>query len=143
MVGELDIIKARVVQWMHCHLRDCNICIATCEGKYIKYSIGNKLIKLPTEPGIYAIYSKADWMYTDSPVYIGETSNLRQRINYHFSESPSAKKGSTLKKALEKIKFKNKPTCDLVCFKYVKIPFGRKEIETLLHERYNINTKKK
>jgi hypothetical protein len=144
MIEELNSVKCKSIEWIHSHLRSCSICIATKKGKSSEYTIGDKVIKLPTDPGIYAMYPKVDWMYNDTPIYVGEASNLRQRINYHFSESQSAKKESTLKKALLKLQFKrNKPTCDLVCFKYVKIPFGRKEIETLLHEHYSINTKKK
>jgi len=144
MIDQLHIVKSSAVEWIHSHLRSCSICTATKDGNRTEYAIGDKLIKLPTDPGIYAIYSKTEWMYTDTPLYIGEASNLRQRINYHFSESQSAKRESTLKKTLHKLKFNTKiPTCDLVCFKYVKIPFGRKEIETLLHSHYNINTKKK
>ncbi|MDB4271784.1 hypothetical protein N9845_02640, partial [Akkermansiaceae bacterium] len=55
----------------------------------------------------------------------GESSNLRQRVEYHFSESATAKKDSTLKKTLKKNGLSaDKPTHELIRFKYVEVPFG-------------------
>ena len=105
-----------------------------------RYVSEERSSRLPIDPGIYVVYPKE----ADVPVYAGEGGNLRQRVEYHFSESVSAKKFSTLKKKLRKKGFRaDAPTHELVRFKHVVIPFGRKELEGLFHALHEINTKEK
>lgn len=109
------------------------------KGKW-RYMCSDGSFRLPTHPGIYVVYPKE----ADEPVYAGEGGNLRQRVEYHFSESESAKKFSTLKKKLRKKGFSaDAPTYELVRFKHVAVPFGRKELEELFHAQHGINTKEK
>ena len=145
MIDELHTIKQEALDWIYSYFRGNNKVFCFREGKSIKYMSGQDKIEIPKSPGIYAIYSRVHFpVEGPEPVYIGEAGNLKRRINYHFSESTSAKREGTLKKTLKRLGFDmNEPTRDLVYFKYVEVPFGRKEIETLLHEEFNINTKKK
>lgn len=145
MQEELAGIKGNTLDWVKDRLRHLRVVTVLLEDNRLVYSYDGMRIKLPSTSGIYAFYSKTDWMYSEKPLYIGEANNLRQRIKYHYSESPSAKREGTLKKALKKIFSPSveRATRDLVVFKYIEIPFGRKEIETLLHEEYQINTKRK
>ena len=144
MQEELAGIKGNTLDWVKDRLRHLRVVTVLLENNKLVYSYDGMRIMLPSTSGIYAFYSKTDWMYSEKPLYIGEANNLHQRIKYHYSESPSAKRDGTLKKTLKKVfSYSDKATRDLVVFKYIEIPFGRKEIETLLHEEYQINTKRK
>lgn len=115
-----------------CHVESTN----SRKGKW-RYSRMGESFRLPKDPGVYVVYP----LDSDEPIYAGEAKNLRQRVEYHFSESNSAKKYSTLKKSLREKGFPvNLPTCEIVRFKYIVIPFGRREIEELFHIKYGINT---
>ena len=145
MIDQLHTIKNEALEWICSYLRDTRKCFVFKDGKFIKYMIGQTKVEIPKSPGVYAIYSRVHFPISDPiPVYVGEAGNLKRRIDYHFSESATAKREGTLKKTLKRLGFDMKePTRDLVYLKYIEVPFGRKEIETLLHEEYNINTKKK
>ncbi len=47
--------------------------------------------------GVYLVYRLVD---EDRPLYCGQSGNLYQRLEYHFSDDPDAIAGSTLKRDL-------------------------------------------
>jgi hypothetical protein len=99
-----------------------------------------KTVTIPTEPGIYLIYPSTD----DTPVYIGEASDLCRRLTYHFADSASSHKESTLKKNLRRDKLwdGNRSIESSFRFRYFTVSFGRTEIEEHLHKTYQVNTGK-
>ena len=99
-----------------------------------------KIVALPTEPGIYLIYP----LSSDTPVYIGEASDLRRRLTYHFADSPSSNKESTLKKNLRKAGiWDRKHSIDsFFRFRCFTVSFGRTEVEEHLHVTHKVNTGK-
>lgn len=143
MRQELEAFSKNAFAWFLNELADAPFChvesTGRAKGKWVYVRDGCPF-RLSTEPGIYVVYPKNEL----NPVYVGEGGNLRQRVEYHFSESESAKKSSTLKKALRKKGYSSHvATHELVRFKHVIVPFGRKEIEEFLHAKYEINTKEK
>ncbi len=97
-----------------------------------------KLVTLPEAPGIYIVYP----LTNDVPVYIGEASNLRRRLTYHFAESLSSNRASTLKKNLRRDgTYDDGPIAQICRLRYVEVPFGRTEIEEYLHTKFRVNTK--
>jgi len=122
MKAQLESLPKLVFDWFLAELDKAPFCQVESSGK--------RSFKLPKDAGIYVVYLQEE----DTPVYAGEASSLRRRVLFHFSEFESAKKNSTLKKKLkEKGYGVDAPTHELVRFKHVVIPFGRKEIETLFH----------
>jgi len=116
---------------------------------YFKDNIHNK-VELSNKAGIYVFYSKK----RQQPVYVGETENLKNRIRTHCklsnkSNSSNSNTGSTLKDNwtpfwLSKLG-KGVSEVDIVDFihnymfiRYMEIPFGRKEIEEDLQNKWNI-----
>jgi len=99
-----------------------------------------KIVTIPTEPGIYLIYP----FTADTPVYIGEASDLRRRLTYHFADSASSHKESTLKKNLSRDGLWDGKGSIESCFRfrYFTVSFGRTEIEEHLHTTFQVNTGK-
>ncbi len=142
MKDQLNNLPLIAFDWFLGELETAPFCHVepTGRAKGMVYLSEGERFRLPTGAGIYVVYPKEE----NVPVYAGEGSNLRQRVEYHFSESKSAKKFSTLKKKLLKKGFKiDAPTHELVRFKFVAVPFGRKEIEGLFHAKHGINTKER
>lgn len=143
MRQELEALSESVLTWFLNELAVAPFChvepSGKAKGKWTYFRDGHPF-RLSNEPGIYVVYPKNE----SNPVYVGEGGNLRQRVEYHFSESASAKQSSTLKKTLRKKGYaEHISTHELVRFKHVIVPFGRKEIEEFLHAKYKINTKSK
>jgi len=98
----------------------------------------NNAISLPSEAGIYLIYP----MGSEMPVYIGQASDLRNRLTFHFSDSASSNNESTVKKYLKKYASWDGSTPIGECFRvrFFVLSFGRLEIEEHLHQTYKVNT---
>jgi hypothetical protein len=141
MNAELEKIFDRAYEWFSAQLVREPYWHVEATGKrrpQWRYFRGDVEKQLPEGPGIYIAYGPN----SDTPLYAGESAKLRQRVSYHFSESESARKGSTLKRALttgEVVQVG--PTYKAIRIKCVPVPFGRKEIETRFHLEHGINTK--
>ena len=70
MQEELAGIKGNTLDWVKDRLRHLRVVTASLENNKLVYSYDGMCIKLPTTSGIYAFYSRADWMYTETPLYI-------------------------------------------------------------------------
>ena len=92
---------------------------------------------IPSDAGIYLIYPLGN----GKPVYIGEASGLRNRLTFHFSDSASSHKESTVKKYLKKNALWDGKTPIEKCFRvrFLVLSFGRLEIEEHLHQKYKVN----
>lgn len=140
MRSQLEAIKSSAIKWALAELGRAPFCrVTSAEGKRRKncYTWADVEDRLPTGAGIYAAYL----LDADKPFYVGEARNLRQRVEYHFAESASARKHGTMKKVLRAKGFApDAPTYTLVRLKHIEVPFGRKEIEEALHREFGINT---
>ncbi len=96
-------------------------------------------MEVPRTAGIYLIYRIEE----DQPLYCGESRNLYARIEYHFSDDPDAIRNSTLKKYFSEERKGLIAMSEDLRFRFVEVPFGRKDFEEFLHEHYQINTRKK
>ena len=146
MTFKLESVKPDAYAWFKDQLSKaphCSVRVATAGRRKFEFFRNGGVFRLPPNAGIYVVYALSD-QDCEPPIYAGESSNLRQRVEYHFSESATAKKNSTLKKTLKKNGLSaDKPTHELIRFKYVEVPFGRKEIELMVHDEHGINTKDK
>lgn len=110
---------------------------------------------VPDFPGVYALYEKIDSKYV--LLYIGETGNLRQRmsdicrtVNHTFRRKLAQKKFSAVKTGK---KYEPEIEALLDTFfdenlytSFLKVNFGRTEIETYLVTKYQsllLNSEKK
>jgi hypothetical protein len=143
MRNQLEKLPGDAFEWFLKELAAAPFCHVELAGKAkgkFRYVSEGRPFDLPVKSGIYVVYPKN----AEEPIYAGEGSNLGQRVKYHFSESKSANKYSTLKKKLQKKGFPpGAPSHQLVRFKHVTVPFGRKEIEQMFHAKYGINTKER
>ncbi len=104
---------------------------------YPVFSKGDSNIDLPNSPGIYFIYKKGDTV----PFYCGESANLNERLKYHFSDSKSAIKDSTLKNQFDDLKHRTLAAMsDMLSLKIIEVPISRKDVEEHFHKRFKINT---
>ena len=137
---ELETAKEQTWAWALNQLEKLPFVVAT-DGRGRKRWVNQddkSTIDLPEQPGIYLIYQGE----IEVPIYIGESKNLKQRLNYHFSENSSSNQSSTLKKNLRRSGHlnDNQSLRDVVRVRFFPIAFGRVEIEELLHRRFKINT---
>jgi hypothetical protein len=96
-------------------------------------------VDVPPAAGIYLIYRK----HEDRPFYCGESRSLYRRIEYHFSDDPNAIRDSTLKKYFSEDRKGLVAMSKDLRFRFVEVPFGRRDFEEFLHEHYQLNTRKK
>jgi hypothetical protein len=89
---------------------------------------------LPASPGIYVGYLNRH----KRPFYIGEATNLKRRVKYHFSKAISAVRDSTMQKKLRKLGYSGHAH-KIVRFKFFEVWFGRKEIEVILKAEFKID----
>lgn len=129
------------------------------QNEKIKFQRLNKWRKefVPDFPGVYALYEKANSNYT--LLYIGETGNLRERmsdicrtVNHTFRRQLGQQRFSAIK---TRKKFEPEIETLLDTFfdenlyaSFLKVNFGRTEIETYLVTKYqstllNSETKRK
>ena len=117
---------------------DKNRLIEEIEGK-LKLAKGFKIEtvgkskwkRLSKKAGIYIAYWKK------KPFYVGETADLRKRIKYHTGCSEDSRRNSTLRKRLAGRKMRN------VSFRTLELEIGRKEVESLLSEEWNIKKRRR
>ena len=141
MQQTLQTTKTSATAWAESLVPTLPFIVALCVGSRRVWQDTNsgQTIKLPASPGVYLIYPLTD----DSPVYIGESSDLCRRLTYHFADSDSSNKESTLKKNLRRDGLSDGRPLHL-CFRlrFIVLPFGRTEIEEHLHANHKINTRR-
>jgi len=109
-------------------------------NKYTYSDQENTVISIPEKSGVYAFYSQR----TNMPVYVGESLSLKNRIKQHCRISGSSVfksnwithwlgASASIKEAVSFIHSR-------MYFKYIIVPFGRKEIETDLREFWRLSS---
>jgi hypothetical protein len=98
---------------------------------------GGLIENFPEGSGIYLVYRKE----RGKPFYCGEADNLRKRVSFHFKDSKSIRNFSTLKCKLPKSERRLLSMSKKLKLRVITVPFGRKDVESFLHDRYKINTK--
>lgn len=101
------------------------------------FTQGDFLIKLPNSSGVYFVYKENEV----TPFYCGESSNLNQRLTYHFSDSVAAIQNSTLKKYFPIESRTLAIMANSLRLKVIEVPIGRNDVEAYFHEKFKINTK--
>ncbi len=140
MTDDLELAKARAIEWAKKHIEELPFLIATGNRGIKRWvtEIGRKQVIVPESPGIYLVYARDSLI----PVYAGQSKNLRQRLDYHFMDNASSNRSSTLKKNLRRSGKWNEqsPVRELCRVRYFVVPFGRVEIEEKLQAVFEINT---
>lgn len=142
MIHTLLESKASALQWVESVVPTLMF-ITCCPGQgrrstpIWRTEATGEVVSLPSEPGLYLIYLLGE----QAPVYVGQASDLARRLRYHFAESASSDKSSTLKKVLRQnghsfdghlgVHLRARVLC---------LPFGRMEVEEHLHRTYKVNT---
>lgn len=107
----------------------CDICETVAERflpkkKWVSWA---ERKSVPKEPGLYIISNE------DKIVYIGETSNIHERLTHHENDN-----GSALKDKIQDHTGYDPVTYLKSCkLKVIPVKFGRLEIEKFLIRKYN------
>lgn len=142
MIDALLQTKASALQWVESVVPTLQF-IVSCPGEGKRRTLTwrseatGQAVSLPSEPGLYMVYLGG----RQGPVYVGQTSNLARRLRYHFSESASSDKDSTLKKVLRQNGHSfDGPLGHHLRLRILPLPFGRTEAEEHLHRKYKVNS---
>jgi len=110
--------------------------------KYTYLRRNRSIVLIPESSGVYVFYSQR----THTPVYVGESNNLKKRLSKHCRIS-----GKSVFKSRWVTTWLGVPssTKDVVSFihsrmyfKFITMPFGRKEIETDLQSLWKLSNPK-
>lgn len=107
--------------------------------KYTYLDEDKTSVSIPESSGVYVFYSKK----THIPVYVGESNNLKKRLNHHCRISGTSVFKRRWVTTWLGVPSSTKEVVNFIhsrmYFKIITLPFGRKEIETDLQSLWKLS----